>query len=373
MPLSLCVAGAARPVGRRLEGTQIGQASGAARPECGYETAMSADKLDIYRSKRDAARTPEPVPQPGPLPTGHDDTFVIQEHHARRLHWDLRLERDGVLVSWAIPKGIPLDPKTNHLAVHTEDHPLDYATFEGEIAKGEYGGGLVLIWDRGTYETEKWTDREVKVVMHGSRVSGRYVLFPTDGKNWMIHRMDPPPEPGLPSVRDLRPMLPEERKRLPRDQEAYGFEFDLGGTRAIAAVENRQVRLVDADGAELSLDDYPGLGALGKAIGDLPTVLDGQIIEVDGVPVYMIFDVLRLNGGMLFDRVYRDRRRTLDHMALRGLNWQTTPWFPGDGKPVMKAAKEQGLPAILAKRLDSPYVPGTRSPYWRRVPLSPDA
>src|SRR4051794_6823802 len=114
-----------------------------------------ADKLALYRSKRSASRTSEPVPAPGPLPHGDDDTFVIQEHHARRLHWDLRLERDGVLVSWALPKGLPLDPRTNHLAVHTEDHPLEYAAFEGEIPKGEYGGGHMEIWDRGTYECEK--------------------------------------------------------------------------------------------------------------------------------------------------------------------------------------------------------------------------
>ncbi|WP_405143973.1 ATP-dependent DNA ligase [Sphaerisporangium sp. NBC_01403] len=327
---------------------------------------MSADKLDAYRSKRDATRTPEPVPEPGPLPTGQDDTFVIHEHHARRLHWDLRLERDGVLASWAIPKGLPLDPKTNHLAVHTEDHPIEYATFEGEIAQGEYGGGLMLVWDRGTYETEKWTDREVKIVMHGARATGRYVLFQTDGKNWMIHRMDPPPNPGPPTAADLRPMLPEERRRLPRDQDAYGFEFDLGGTRALAGVENGEARLFAEDGTPL---DHPDLAGLGKNLLGLPAVLDGQIVEMEGTPVYMIFDVLRLNGGVLLDRVYRDRRRTLDHLSLRGPHWQTTPWFPGDGKPVLKVARDQGLPAVLAKRLDSPYVPGARSPYWLRVPV----
>ena len=151
-----------------------------------------ADKLSPYRRKRSASATPEPVPAEGPLPQGNDNTFVIQEHHARRLHWDFRLERGGVLVSWAIPKGIPADQKKNHLAVRTEDHPLEYATFEGEIPQGQYGAGLVKIWDRGTYECEKWTDREVKVVLHGKRARGRYVLFQTRGDNWMIHRMDPP-------------------------------------------------------------------------------------------------------------------------------------------------------------------------------------
>ncbi len=141
-------------------------------------------------------------------------SFVIQEHHARALHWDFRLEHDGVLVSWALPKGIPEDPRTNHLAVHTEDHPLEYGGFEGDIQRGEYGGGHVSIWDRGDYELEKWTETEVKVVLHGARAQGRYVLFSTGGKpgrktgdqagrktgdqagglpggkNWMIHRMD---------------------------------------------------------------------------------------------------------------------------------------------------------------------------------------
>src|SRR6476659_11074729 len=97
----------------------------------GDDVGVSDDGLSTYRAKRDPARTPEPVPPPGPVTPGADDTFVVQEHHASALHWDFRLERDGVLVSWAVPKGLPLDPKTNHLAVHTEDHPLEYASFEG--------------------------------------------------------------------------------------------------------------------------------------------------------------------------------------------------------------------------------------------------
>src|SRR5436305_10168987 len=119
---------------------------------------MAKAELGTYRRNRDAARTPEPVPPPGALPRGNDDTFVIQEHHATALHWDFRLERDGVLVSWAVPKGLPRHPGTNHLAVHTEDHPMEYATFEGHIPEGEYGGGQVILWDRGTYECEKWSD-----------------------------------------------------------------------------------------------------------------------------------------------------------------------------------------------------------------------
>ena len=100
-----------------------------------------------------------------------------------------------MLASWAVPKGIPPDPKTNHLAVHTEDHPLEYLTFEAVIPEGNYGAGEMTIWDTGTYDVEEWTDREVKVVFHGRRAQGRYVLFKTRGNQWMIHRMDPPADP----------------------------------------------------------------------------------------------------------------------------------------------------------------------------------
>src|SRR3984893_17528694 len=142
------------------------------------------DRLETYRGKRDPDRTPEPVPERGPLPEGNDDTFVIQEHHARRLHWDFRLERDGVLVSWALPKGVPTDPAVNHLAVHTEDHPLEYGRFEGEIPRGEYGAGSVTIWDAGRYETLKWAPKEVKVRLHGRRCTGAGALFHPGGNQW---------------------------------------------------------------------------------------------------------------------------------------------------------------------------------------------
>ena len=100
--------------------------------------------------------------------TKANPSFVVQEHHARALHWDFRLERNGVLVSWAVPRGVPLNPRRNHLAVAVEDHPLEYGGFAGEIPAGEYGGGTVSIWDSGTYETEKWSEREVMVVLHGT-------------------------------------------------------------------------------------------------------------------------------------------------------------------------------------------------------------
>src|SRR6478672_6968513 len=176
------------------------------------------DRLSSYRRKRDFGATPEP----GPANTGQGEDgdaprFVVQEHHARALHWDLRLEHDGALASWAVPKGIPPDPAKNHLAVRTEDHPLEYLDFHGDIPAGEYGAGTMRIWDRGTYEQHKFREDEVMVTFHGERLHGRYVLFRTRGDDWMIHRMDPPQDPDRVAMPEtLAPMLATSG-RLPAD------------------------------------------------------------------------------------------------------------------------------------------------------------
>ncbi|MDQ6875512.1 MAG: non-homologous end-joining DNA ligase [Actinomycetota bacterium] len=353
-------------------------------------------KLDTYRRKRDARRTPEPVPAADALPRGNDDTFVIQEHHARALHWDFRLERDGVLVSWAVPKGLPLDPKTNHLAVHTEDHPLEYASFAGDIPAGEYGGGNVLLWDRGTYETEKWTDREVKVVLHGSRVDGRYVLFRTRGKDWMVHRMDSPPRADWLPLPDLvRPMLATTGS-MPAagEDERWGYEMKWDGVRAVVYVEGGRIRTMTRNERDVT-DTYPEMKALGASMGQTQAVLDGEIVTFDGegrpsfgrlqqrmhvtgaaqirrlvgdVPVvYLMFDLLHLDGRPLIDLPYAQRRELLDGLALAGASWQTPPYFAGGGAAVVQASNDQALEGVVAKRLDSRYLPGRRSDSWRKV------
>ena len=157
--------------------------------------SRAKEPLHEYRKKRDFANTPEPAPAPPKRRRARTPRFVVQEHHARRLHWDLRLEHDGVLWSWALPKGVPLLNRPNHLAVRTEDHPLEYLTFHGDIPAGQYGAGSMTIWDSGTYEAEKLRDDEVIVTLHGERVDGKYALFQTKGNQWMIHRMSPPADP----------------------------------------------------------------------------------------------------------------------------------------------------------------------------------
>jgi DNA ligase D-like protein (predicted ligase)/DNA ligase D-like protein (predicted 3'-phosphoesterase) len=144
--------------------------------------------LEEYNAKRNFSKSPEPVGG-GSKPKGN--IYVVQEHHASHLHWDFRLERDGVLKSWAVPKGPPEKPGERRLAVAVEDHPLDYGGFEGEIPKGEYGAGTVKIWDRGTYETVEWTPEKVSIIIHGERLIGGYELvhFVKAGeKNWLLFK-----------------------------------------------------------------------------------------------------------------------------------------------------------------------------------------
>ena len=144
--------------------------------------------LEQYNAKRNFSKSPEPIGE-GAKPKGN--SYVIQEHHASHLHWDLRLERDGVLKSWAVPKGPPEKPGDKRLAIAVEDHPLDYGGFEGSIPEGEYGAGTVKIWDRGTYEAGEWGEEKIEFNIHGERLSGPYELvrFRKAGdKNWLLFK-----------------------------------------------------------------------------------------------------------------------------------------------------------------------------------------
>ncbi len=360
----------------------------------GHDGRVSDDGLSTYRSKRDPARTPEPVPPPGPLPRGADDTFVVQEHHATALHWDFRLERHGVLVSWAVPKGLPLDPSANRLAVQTEDHPLAYADFEGDIAEGEYGGGGVSIWDRGTYETEEWSEGKVKVVLHGSRVDGRYALFRTGGRNWMVHRMSPPPDDHLPLPARVAPMMATLADALPADDDRWAYEMKWDGVRAVVHVDGGRPTAWSRNDIDIT-ESYPELRAMAESMGATQAVLDGELVALDpsgrpsfellqrrmhvtggarvrrlaaSVPVtYLVFDVLHLDGRSTLSMPYRERRALLEDLDLTGPSWQTPPAWFGGGPAVLAAAREQHLEGVVAKRAESTYQPGARSGSWLKI------
>ncbi len=204
---------------------------------------------------------------------------MIQEHHARRLHWDLRLERDGVAVSWALPRGIPDDPDENHLAVHTEDHPIEYLEFEGEIPKGEYGAGTMRIWDAGTYEAEKFEHKKVVLRFDGERVKGRYALFATRGDDWMIHRMDPPDPGREPMPQRIEPMKATLAK-LPGDDEGWGYEIKWDGVRAIAYCEPGLLRLESRSLREIT-SQYPEIRPIVRELGGRSAMLDGELVAYD--------------------------------------------------------------------------------------------
>jgi bifunctional non-homologous end joining protein LigD len=363
---------------------------------------VSPDKLDRYRSKRDFATTSEPG---GGDARDREATsrFVVQEHHATRLHWDLRLEHDGVLASWAIPNGIPPDPADNRLAVHTEDHPLEYLDFSGEIPKGEYGAGTMRIWDEGTFDTHLWDDKKVEVTFHGERLSGRYGLFPigrkgdTDAeKDWMIHRMDPPADAERePMPERLTPMLAGAGE-LPRDQARWSFEVKWDGVRAIAYIKPGRLRLESRNLNDIT-DAYPEVRGILRDLGMRDAVLDGEIVAFDqshpprpsferlqkrmhvtspssirrlskSTPVvYAIFDVLYLDGHSLMGLPYEERRGRLEALGLAGPAWRVPAAHPGRGQALLEATEAQGLEGIVAKRLDSRYEPGRRTGAWVKI------
>lgn len=341
------------------------------------------DRLTKYRSMRDAAKTPEPVPKSKPT-AGDNDRFVIQEHHARRLHYDLRLERDGVLVSFAVPKNLPDTPAVNHLAVHTEDHPLEYLTFEATIPKGEYGAGKMIIWDTGTYETEKFNDNppdgpakggEVIVTLHGDRIDGRYALIQTDGKNWLAHRTKEQKRAG---VGDLAPMLCTEGSvdKLKRTQWAFEGKWD--GYRVLVEANHGRLCVRSRRGRDVT-GEYPQFKAMAADLGDHHVILDGEAVALgeSNVPSFSemqnrkrstrvefwAFDILQLDGRSLLRAKYSDRRRLLEALG-EGGGLIVPDQLPGDGPEAMEHAREKRLEGVVAKRRDSTYQPGRRSQSW---------
>ena len=384
-------------------------------------------RLETYNAKRDPAKTPEPFDDGATPAAGAAPTFVIQEHHARRLHFDFRLEHEGVLVSWALPKGEPTDPKKNHLAVQTEDHPMAYGAFEGTIPKGEYGGGTVTIWDRGTYEQEKWRDgEEVIVTLHSQeRGSRRLALIRTgkgdDENTWLIHRTKQQPgdeepgahEPATSSAKErprspgdghagrrpgvevrLSPMLasaaePGERRELAEDSDGdearWAFEMKWDGYRTLAVVEadgdGRRLRLLSRTGQDLTAT-YPELAVLAGQVGDdLPVVLDGEIVALDGKgrPDFrrlqrhtgtvdlMLFDVLQVGTHTLLREAYEQRRDVLAALVTAQAPIHVPPSFDGDLDAALATSLRLGLEGVVAKRRSSTYTAGRRSRQWLKL------
>ncbi|UTT39408.1 ATP-dependent DNA ligase [Glutamicibacter mishrai] len=389
------------------------------------------DRLAAYRSKRDASQTPEPVPgqsaqlgQAAGSQKGSAPGFVIQEHHARRLHWDFRLEHEGVLASWAVPKGPPMETGVQRLAVMTEDHPLSYASFEGRIPKGQYGAGEVSIWDTGTCTIEKWREgKEAIAILQGKPSGGlggiprRFVLIhaPSMGgkDNWLLQlakdqpaadSASGPPEPDHRkptedlSLRPPRPMLAANGTATDiSSTQGWSFEMKWDGYRAIGAVQDGVLSLLSRNGHELTAV-FPDLAELGSLLPDR-SVLDGEIVALDeaGRPdfslleryvaamrkkrtwqaraisiQYLLFDALQLPSASgepedLTALPYAERRRRLESMDLDHSRAKIPPAYDGTVADAVQISQELGLEGIVAKECASPYEPGQRSGSWIKL------
>ena len=394
--------------------------------------AEGLDRLHSYRSKRDAGRTPEPVPDTAPtLAAGIGAAaFVIQEHHARALHFDLRLEHDGVLVSWALPKGVPTDPTHNHLAVHTEDHPMEYLEFEGDIPAGEYGAGSMSIWDSGTYSMEKWRDDEVIITLHGRPDGGlagaqhEFALIRTGGaesRNWLIHLMKP--KPGSPAGRApvsapaaaaapatvsgtvtvagtaYSPMLarPGTLQDLSPDS-GWAYEMKWDGIRMLAYVDggpDGNVRFLTRNGNDVTASFPELVDDLHAALGNRSGVLDGEVVALDrrnrpdfsrlqsrlgltdprdvrlaqrGAPVhYFVFDLLEHDGTAAVDQPYSARRTALESLVTATGTVQVPPAFDGAAAAALATSARLGLEGLIAKETDSSYQSGRRTDRWLKI------
>lgn len=386
--------------------------------------------LDAYLAKRRRGRTPEPMPA-HPAPPARPGTaaprFVVQDHHASGHHFDLRLERDGVLVSWAVPRGIPSPGEPDRLAVMTEPHPLEYLAFEGEIPATEYGGGRMTIWDTGTAVIEKWRDDEVIATLSG-RADGplgtaRIALIRTDGDGpqarWLLHRMTPSARAGAHARRAAPPAAPAAEPAAPSARSAIGppmlatgatealataaaarwgadawVEFKWDGVRALAEWDGRRLRLRARSGTDITAR-YPELTAAELGLGDLQLHLDGEIVAVDerGAPSfarlqrrmhltaareiereavrtpvrYEVFDVLRVGADDVRHLALRERRRLLE-TALRDAKAPLeVPPVAVDVGDALRTAAALALEGVVVKDPSSPYRSGIRSDQWLKV------
>ncbi|TMG47146.1 MAG: DNA ligase D [Chloroflexi bacterium] len=349
--------------------------------------------LTEYQRKRDFRRTPEPK---GRQPKKEETRrYVVHRHHATRLHWDVRLEMRGILASWAVPNGPPLEAGKKRLAVHTEDHPIEYLTFHGVIPDG-YGAGSMTIWDTGTYVLLEEKDDELKLRFNGKRLEGEWVLVKTrqnEGRDWLMIKHGTPPK-NDPLLGKIAPMLAAAADE-PFDSPEFTYEAKWDGVRTIAFVDGGEVRLQTRNLLDCTRQYPEGTQVAEAMTGAYQAIVDGEIVALDekGVPsfqrlqprmhvtddstvrklrrstpvIYQVFDLLYADGEDLTRKPLRERLRRLDEALTPMGAIRRSEGFVGTGVALFEAAKEQGLEGIIAKRLDSTYQPGARSPAWVKV------
>jgi DNA ligase D-like protein (predicted polymerase)/DNA ligase D-like protein (predicted ligase)/DNA ligase D-like protein (predicted 3'-phosphoesterase) len=340
-----------------------------------------------YGRKRRFDKTPEPPPA---IAVGKGNSFVIHRHHASRLHYDLRLERDGVLKSWAVPKGLPPRPGIKRLAVAVEDHPLDYFNFEGTIPRGQYGAGKVWIFACGKYEITK-DKKEGFYFRLGSReINAEYRLINTKGKDWLLERVEATQTDWL--KEPIAPMLAQARAGLV-DSAEYLYEVKWDGIRALISIDEGAMTIRSRSGRDIT-GLFPELQESLEAFMVTNGLFDAEIVclRPDGTPSFEE-TVKRLRHlaesainrarvrhpavCYLFDCIYLDGRPLINEPLVRRREWMADALRPDspmrvseavdEGTDLFNAAMELGLEGVMAKRRDSPYLPGKRTDFWLKI------
>ena len=362
------------------------------------EEVIAASKdpdLGEYLRKRTFG--PEGTTEPAPSGTaGEGNSFVIHKHRATRLHYDVRLERDGALPSWAVPRGLPTQPGDKRLAVRTEDHPLEYGSFEGSIPEGHYGAGEVRIFDDGWYEPVEWTDSKVSFRLHGRRYPGLEFHFVKTRTDWLAFLASSQQAPLIASPPAFQPMLAEGGWKA-FDDPVWWFEPKFDGIRSMTTMGTDATRLVTRNGRDVS-DKYPELRMAHELVDQVNAVLDAEIVAFDEdgknsfevlqqrmnlsnereikrissrIPVALVaFDLLWLDGHDLTDLALEQRRELLETIVEQDHRLQVVTHVDGGGTGFAEVAEGLGLEGVIAKRTGSKYQPGRRSPDWRKIKLT---
>ncbi len=347
-----------------------------------------------YVRRRDFGETGTTEPAPGEV-AGTGNSFVIHKHRATRLHYDVRLERDGGLPSWAVPRGLPTTKGDKRLAVETEVHPLEYGAFEGTIPEGHYGAGEVRIFDDGWYEPIEWTDSKVSFRLHGRRYPGLEFHFVKTRTDWLAFLASAQDAPRIATPPRFQPMLAEGGGE-PFDDPRWRFEPKLDGIRALAEMETGGTVFRTRRGRDVTFQ-YPDIHMIHELVDQVNAVLDGEIVAVeDGgrtsferlqqrmnlqnereikrvakqIPVsFVVFDLLWLDGHDVTGLALEERRELLDLIVEEDHRLQLMSYEEGDGTAFVDGARALGLEGVVAKRTGSKYLPGRRSPDWKKIKL----
>ncbi len=347
--------------------------------------------LKEYKEKRNFKTTTEPK---GKKKKSVTSRFVVQYHEARAKHYDFRLEYKGVLLSWAVPKGLSNSPKDKRLAVMVEDHPLDYINFEGVIPKGNYGAGTVEIFDKGEYLPLEDMARglkkgHIKIVLNGEKLKGAWSFIKTDEKNWLAVKIEDEYSSEKKTVKKTKLPFKEcsvslatVSKRIPRGKD-WIFEIKYDGYRMLAFVENGKVKILSRNGVDYTKKFNKIVSSL-KEIEQENFVIDGEIVCFDDKGrsdfgllqesikfgtheiYYVVFDLLALNGEDLRNRPLIERKEKLERLVFKAKPNVVYSQHVEKGDETFDFAKENNLEGIVAKNVTSIY-DGKRSENWLKI------